>query len=288
MKRTRASRTALMVAYMRAVADVGVSHVPDFHDPTARVFLTAKGKRRLAKVEQQLRSGRHGMMFEFARVSADFMALRTSIIDAAVRAAIASGTRQLVILGAGLDGRAWRMSELAGVRVFEVDHPATQTYKRQHLEALSKPIANVEFVSVDFEHDSLDTALDRAGHDTTQPSCWIWEGVVMYLTRAAMRATLTTLATRSADGSTLIINYHTHMRRPIAGLLLRLLGEPMRSMWSPEEMAAELHAADFDVDEDSGVADWAERFATGDVRASAGRVMRVVVARKRAGSALGV
>ena len=288
MKRTRASRTALMVAYMRAVADVGVSHVPDFHDPTARVFLTAKGKRRLAKVEQQLRSGRHGMMFEFARVSADFMALRTSIIDAAVRAAIASGTRQLVILGAGLDGRAWRMSELAGVRVFEVDHPATQTYKRQHLEALSKPIANVEFVSVDFEHDSLDTALDRAGHDATQPSCWIWEGVVMYLTRAAMRATLPPIATRSADGSTLIINYHTHMRRPIAGLLLRLLGEPMRSMWSPEEMAAELHAAGFDVDDDSGVADWAKRFATGDVRANAGRVMRLVVARKRAGSALGV
>src|SRR5262245_57489514 len=97
------------------------------------------------------------------------MALRTSTIDAAVRAAVASGTRQVVILGAGFDGRAWRMQELAGIRVFEVDHPATQAAKRSHLGTLPPTMANVEFVSVDFERESLDTALARAGHDPTRP-----------------------------------------------------------------------------------------------------------------------
>src|SRR4051794_3819980 len=129
MNADRASRTAMMVAYMRAFADVGGSHVRDFRDPTARVFLNAKWTGKLAKLEKQVRSGRETMTLAASRVSADMMALRTSTIDAAVRAAIAGGTTQLVILGAGLDGRAWRMSELAGVRVFEVDHPATQTFK---------------------------------------------------------------------------------------------------------------------------------------------------------------
>src|SRR5215218_6503240 len=119
MNADRASRTAMMVAYMRAVADVGGSHIPGFRDPTARVFLNAKWAGRLAKLEGQIRSGRDSVTLAAARVSADLMALRTCTIDAAVRAAVVSGTAQVVILGAGLDGRAWRMSELAAVRVFE-------------------------------------------------------------------------------------------------------------------------------------------------------------------------
>ena len=282
MNADRASRTAMMVAYMRAVADAGASHVRDFHDPTARVFLNAKWSRRLAKLEQQVRSGRESMMLAASRVSADLMALRTATIDAAVRAAVARGTRQVVILGAGLDGRAWRMSELAGVRVFEVDHPATQAVKRSHLDRLPAAIANVTFVPVDFERDSLDAALASAGHDVSRPTCWIWEGVVMYLSRDAMRSTLAGVASRSANGSTLIVNYHTEPRRGLAALLLRLLGEPHRSNWSPDDMARDLGAAGFHVVEDSGVVEWATRFATGPVRTEVGRIMRIVVA-ERAG-----
>ena len=80
-----------------------------------------------------------------ARVMADMMALRTAAIDAAIRDAIAGGATQLVILGAGYDGRAWRMPELAGVKVFEVDHPATQGDKRTHLEELPPATGNVTF-----------------------------------------------------------------------------------------------------------------------------------------------
>jgi methyltransferase (TIGR00027 family) len=280
VKDGRASKTAMMVAYMRAVADVGATHVRDFHDPTARAFLNAEWTRRLAKIEQQVRSGHRGWSLAYAYVAADLMALRTVTIDDAVRAAISRGTTQVVILGAGLDGRAWRMRELAGVRVFEVDHPATQAFKREHVDALPPPIANVAFVPLDFVRDSLAAALVRAGHNATQPTCWIWEGVVMYLTPDAMRSTLRDIASRSAEGSTLIVNYHITMRRGLGGLLLRLLGEPVKSKWSPEEMAAELRAAGFYVVEDSGITDWMARHATTGVNARAGRIMRIVVSRR--------
>jgi methyltransferase (TIGR00027 family) len=268
----------MMVAYMRALADAGATHVRDFHDPTARVFLNARWTRRLAKVEAQLRTKRESIRLAFAHAAADLMAMRTKVIDAAVCDAVARGTRQLVILGAGLDGRAWRMRELAGVRVLEVDHPATQAVKRANLDKLPPSIAAVEFVSVDFEHQSLRDALARADHDAAQRTCWIWEGVVMYLTRAAMRSTLNDIASRSSPGSTIIVNYHTTMRRGIVGLILRALREPVRSAWSPAEMAEDLEAAGFAVREDSGGADWAARYAAGAVDLRAGRIMRVAVA----------
>ena len=280
MKSERPSRTALFVAFGRALADVGASHVPDFHDPIARIFLTDKGKRRLTKVEQHLREGRAGWMLAGARMSADMMALRTSAIDAAVRDAVAGGARQLVILGAGYDARAWRMKELAGVRVFEVDHPATQNAKRSHESQLPPPIGSVTFVPVNFESESLDAALDRAGHDRTRPTCWTWEGVVMYLTHDAMLGTLASIAVRSAAGSTLIVNYHDVNRRLLAALIFRLIGEPMISKWSPEEMAADLRAAGFMVHEDTGMADWARRFAPGAPQMQRGYFMRIAVARR--------
>jgi methyltransferase (TIGR00027 family) len=275
----------MMVAYMRALADAGASHVRDFRDPTARVFLNTKWSQRLAKIEQQVLSGREGLTLAFARVTADTIALRTATIDAAVRSAVAHGTRQVVILGAGLDGRAWRMRELTGVRVFEVDHPATQAVKRAHLDKLPRAIADVTFVPVDFERESLNTALARAGHDETRLTCWIWEGVVMYLTAEAMRSTLANIASRSAEGSTLIVNYHAETRRGPMGLLLSVLAEPVKSQWSREEMAGDLRAAGFDVIDDSGIEDWAKRFAMGTVDTRVGRVMRIVVARRRGNEA---
>jgi methyltransferase (TIGR00027 family) len=278
VKPFRPSRTARFVALGRALADSGLSHVPDFHDPTARVFLSAKGKRSLAKAEEAARSGKRSMRVETARVMADMIALRTAAIDVAVRHAIAGGARQLVILGAGYDGRAWRMPELAGVKVFEVDHPATQGDKRAHLAELPRAAGIVSFVSIDFEKESLDTVLQHAGHDGSSPTCWIWEGVVMYLTRDAMRATLAGIAARSAPGSTLIVNYHNAHRGLFARLLFRLIGEPQISAWSREEMAGDLRSVRFVVREDSGMADWNARFAQGKAKIERASYMRIAIA----------
>ena len=279
MKAERPSRTAHFVAHGRAMADAGLSHVADFHDPTARVFLNDKGKRSLARVEQAARDGKRSMGLEMARTMADMIALRTAALDTAGRDAIAAGARQLVILGAGYDGRAWRMPDLAGIKVFEVDHPATQGEKRARLAELPPAKGIINFVPINFEEESLNTALERAGHDRALPTCWIWEGVVMYLTREAMRATLRDIAARSAPRSTLIVNYHTAHRRFIARLIFRLIGEPQISSWTQDEMAADLRAAGFIVREDSGMIDWNNRFAHGKARIDRGFYMRIAVAR---------
>ncbi|MBW8771435.1 MAG: class I SAM-dependent methyltransferase [Gemmatimonadetes bacterium] len=155
MRAGRPSGTAHLVALGRAMADAGLSHVAGFHDPTARVFLSDKGRKSLAKTEQAYRAGARGFRVAAARMMADMMALRTSAIDAAVRAAIAEGARQLVILGAGYDGRAWRLPELAGVKVFEVDHPATQGDKRARVPELPAAQGIITFVPVNFERDAL-------------------------------------------------------------------------------------------------------------------------------------
>jgi methyltransferase (TIGR00027 family) len=274
----RVSKTAMMVAYMRALADAGASHVPGFRDPFARRFLNEKWARRLSKIRAKLRAGKKSITVAASRVAADMMALRTATIDAALEDAVANGIGQIVILGAGLDARAWRMPELAGARVFEVDHPATQEFKRRHVANFPPSIAEVVFVPIDFEQDSLEQALVSAGHDAGVATCWIWEGVVMYLTRDAMLATLRHLAARSAKGSELIINYHTELRRGLFGLILQLLGEPFKSRWSPTEMAADLSAVGFRAEEDSGVVDWATRFANGPVETKAGGSARIAVA----------
>ena len=280
MKGQRPSRTAHFVALGRAIADLGLSHIPNFRDPTARVFLNEKGQQSLAKIEQELGSGKRSMRVEMARGMADMIGLRTAAIDAAVRDAIALGARQLVILGAGYDGRAWRMPELAGVKVFEVDHPATQGEKRARVTALPPAAGILSFVSIDFERESLDSVLDRAGHDRSVPTCWIWEGVVMYLTRDAMLATLAGVAGRSARGSTLIVNYHTVHRRWLARLIFRLIGEPQISAWTPEEMATDLQPVGFVVHEDSGMIDWNARFARSQGKVERGAYMRIAIARK--------
>jgi methyltransferase (TIGR00027 family) len=281
MKTDRPSRTAQLVALGRAMADGGVSHVPGFSDPTARLFISDKSKRALETTQQAIRDGQTGVRLEYARVMADMMALRTTAIDTAVRDAIARGAKQLVILGAGYDGRAWRMKELAGVKVFEVDHPATQGAKKARVPELPPAIGDVTFVPMDFEKSSLGAALTRAGQDPALPTCWIWEGVVMYLTRDAMRATLKSIAERSAPGSTLIVNYHAENRKWFARLMFRLIGEPMISAWTPDQIAAEFASVGFDVLADTGMADWNATWAAGQGNVARGAYMRVVVAVRR-------
>lgn len=278
MKSNRPSSTAHFVTLGRALADAGLSHVPDFHDATARVFLSERGKRSLDKIEIA-RDGKRGMRYESARVMADMIALRTAAIDKAVREAISDGAKQLVILGAGYDGRAWRMPELAGVQVFEIDHPATQSEKRARIKELPPATGKVKFIPIDFARESLEKVLDKAGHDRSVPTCWIWEGVVMYLDRDVVRATLASIARRSAHGSTLIVNYHGPGRGFFAMLMFRLLGEPQISFWTKEEMEADLRSAGFVIREDSGMLDWNHQFAHGEAKVERGHYMRIATAR---------
>jgi methyltransferase (TIGR00027 family) len=124
-----------------------------------------------------------------------WLALRVAYLDRLVgRAVDQLSIRQVVILGAGYDTRAARLPR-AGVRFFEVDHPATQAAKRETLARLPRyPIDAATYVSCDFEHEDPVQRLVASGLLPREPALVIWEGVVMYLTDAAIRATATTLA----------------------------------------------------------------------------------------------
>ena len=277
MQQGRESQTAVIVCMGRALAH-GASGAARFSDPTALALLPPEARQRVERVRagEAPKDLRERVKWSLLAKQSKMMIARTVAIDDAVRA---GASRQVVILGAGLDGRAWRMPELAGVRVFEVDHPTTQGDKRVHISELSRPAGIIEFVSMDFERDSLDAVLKRAGHDRSSPTCWIWEGVVMYLARDVMRATLAGIARSSASGSTLIVNYHTLHRRFIARLMFRLIGEPQISAWTPDEMAADLRSAGFVVREDSSMADWNKRFAQNQAKVERAFYMRIANAR---------
>jgi methyltransferase (TIGR00027 family) len=164
------------------------------------------------------------------------MVVRTIAIDDALRAV---RSPQVVILGAGLDGRAWRMDELRDAIVYEVDHPDTQREKRARVPSLTQLARDVRFVPVDFTRDALDDALAAAGHDPTQPTTWIWEGVIMYLSPPEVESTLAVIGSRSCAGSRLIALYHAPFwLRHLVGIVVRRLGEPLRSTFTAQAMAA--------------------------------------------------
>ena len=260
MKPGTESQTAVMVAAARAAAH-GRTAVAAFSDPTALALLPEDVRQRV----EQLRAGVppkgfvEGAQRRFLEGRVKMMVPRTVAIDAAIRDA---ASPQLVILGAGLDGRAWRMPELAGTDVFEVDHPDSQRRKRERAASLKTTARDLRFVPVDFTRDRLEDALAAAGHDPARPTTWLWEGVVMYLERADIEATLRVVQARSAPGSDLVILYTSpSLIRKAAGLVLGLVGEPFRSAFSAEQMRSLLAGFRFSVVHDDDLATIAARLA---------------------------
>ncbi len=132
---------------------------------------------------------------------------RTRYIDDAVRAAIARGIRTVVILGAGLDTRPYRLRELAQVNVLEVDLPEVQAFKkRKLLRRFGDLPRNPRFIPVDFNSDSLHAALLRGGLNSQLPAIFVWEGVSQYLQPEAAAAVLDVIAARPG-GSELVFTY---------------------------------------------------------------------------------
>ena len=160
----------------------------------------------------------------FGRAAAS-MALRTRCLDDAVRSfAAAGGPRQIVILGAGLDARAWRLAdELRGCTIFEVDAPGSQRAKLAALARAGLDASAARFVAHDFEADgadSLPAKLRDAGLDaTSSPVLTVWEAVTMYLSRSAVAATLASIQAYSGHaGSRLAVSY---LQKPAAPRPLR-------------------------------------------------------------------
>ncbi len=202
MRQDRASLTAAIVAFARGAAAGDA-------DPVTRQLI---GRRYRRWLERAAAPGVVGlasktMIRTWTLGLVDHMALRTAAIDRALLDVVGDGARQVVVLGAGLDVRAWRLAELADVTVWEVDHPASQAFKRKRIGDKPPVAAEVRYAPIDFETDALADVLDGCGFDRGAPTFWIWEGVTMYLPAEATHATLAAISTLSAPGSGLAMTY---------------------------------------------------------------------------------
>jgi methyltransferase (TIGR00027 family) len=181
-----------------------------------------------------------------------FIAARSRFSEETMAACIARGCRQVVILGAGLDTFSLRNPH-AGITVYEVDYPATQTWKRERLAQAGVPIPpSLTFAPVDFEQQSLADGLAFAGFRRDQPAYFQWLGVTPYLTREAIVATLDFVA--SIKGAEIAFeyaepfeNYPADMQANLRGLAARAasIGEPWISLFDPPDMAALMRERSF-------------------------------------------
>lgn len=194
------SRTAVRVALRRAAHQI-LDKPLVFEDPLALQMIgrevAAALEKNPARFESQLGSS----------TLRAFLAVRSRIAEEALAKAIENGVRQYVVLGAGMDTYAYRHT-VPGLRVFEVDYPATQDWKRMRLKesGLAEP-DSLTFVPVDFEHQPLGDALTGAGLATAEPAFFSWLGVTPYLTKASVWATLTIVAGLAKAGGGITFDY---------------------------------------------------------------------------------
>ena len=260
MKPDASSRTALMVARQRAAHQV-LDRGSILHDPFALKLLREDGKDVLQFANQH----------PSASIGRLFTAARSRIAEDALSEAVERGVRQIVILGAGLDTFALRNPHTAlEVRIYEVDHPATQAWKRACLaEAQIALPPSLIFVPVDFERDNLGEQLMAAGFQQNSPAFFSWLGVVPYLTQDAIGRTLDYIA--SIPNSEVVFDY---MESPEAfsdelqqiekarAEQLEKLGERSATRFEPAAMAALLRSLGFRANEDIDYREIASRFAS--------------------------
>ena len=241
MESGRPSKTALRVAMRRAAHQV-LDRPPVLDDPLAVPLLGAgfaiDGEREKHPISRAFRA---------------FMAARSRYAEDRLAEAVEGGVAQYVVLGAGLDTFALR-NPFKRLRVFEVDFPPTQEWKRALLAGAGiAPPANLTFVPLDFEHNTLANGLAGAGFDSSLPAFFGWLGVVPYLTLEAFRATLDVIAGMPA-GTQVAFDYAVSpetlsppRRRVFDALAARVAaaGEPFKLFFTPEDLDAELRCGGF-------------------------------------------
>jgi methyltransferase (TIGR00027 family) len=254
MHEAQPSRTALRVALRRAAHQVHDARPLVFDDPLAVRILgpefADEVKRTPDSAKRPFSAGLRAWVVARARLAEDTLA--TGVAEL--------GVCQYLVLGAGLDTFACR-NPYPNVRVFEVDHPATQAWKLKMLTAAGiVPPPTARFVAVDFERDSLRAKLKSAGFNFAKPTVTAWLGVVPYLTAEAFRATMRVLSSTAA-GSEVVFDYSQPREAlpPVEQLMLdslsarvALAGEPFQLFFTPDRLAEELDWLGLRVVEDLG------------------------------------
>lgn len=221
MRKGQSSTTASGIAALRAYESDKPEGERICNDQYARLFV---GKAMNATMKFFFRIG-------FDKIKGPdvvgYLVVRCRYMDDYLASYIKDGIKQLVILGAGFDSRAYRFEQLKGhVKVFEVDHPATQQVKREKLNKIFGGVPDgVVLVPVDFNTQKLEDRLRESGYDERLKTLFIMEGVVFYLTPEAVDGTLAFIANHSGDGSSVIFDYTeksvvdgTHRRSEISSM----------------------------------------------------------------------
>ena len=262
------SKTAQFMALFRALESTYPRERRLFEDPFALRFLSPALKAVVhgSKIACVQRGGVRLLdgVWSGARASG---VTRTRLIDDFLRQGIEAGCAQVVILGAGYDSRAYRLPELKGLRVFEVDHPSTLRLKRAKIQKSGADCGHVAYAEIDFLRQSLTQALEEAEFDRALPAFFIWEGVTNYLTEAAVRQTLAYIGSL-APGAMLAFTYvhrdaidapEAHVKTGVSRLLKKQ-GEPWTYGILPEELPALLRGCGLALLEDIGSVDYRKRY----------------------------
>ena len=244
MREAKPSQTAIATAFLRAL-HVAVGDAPHvFEDAAAAAYLPANQQRYLEWLEgiaERWRGRFRPRRYAAADVGSQIL-VRARYAEDSLAAAVSRGCERYVILGAGLDTYAERhIDDRDPLPVIEIDHPATQKWKRARLteQGRTQPPA-VTYRPVDLERVPLGVALD----DIDAPQFISWLGTTYYLTRDAIANTLSSLYDHSAPGSELVLDYWREPRvlsiNPIlhwgARFAMALQPEPLRSFFNPHEM----------------------------------------------------
>jgi methyltransferase (TIGR00027 family) len=246
MEQALPSRTALRVAQRRAAHQLFDARPLVLDDPIAVPILGPRA-------EELHRTPGRSTLFKPRPYSIGiraFVVARSRYAEDLLAQAVARSVTQYVLLGAGLDTFAHRNPH-PSLRVFEVDHPATQQWKRELLRDGSLPEpSRLTYVPVDFERQSLARQLHAAGFDSTVPSFFAWLGVVPYLTLDAFRATVRFIAGQP-PGSGVVFDYgqpraalppREQLAHDSLAARVQSAGEPFQLFFTPEQVASELAA----------------------------------------------
>jgi methyltransferase (TIGR00027 family) len=243
MQQSVPSRTALRVALRRAAHQLYDTPPLVLDDPIAVPILGKEYLPELHKTATKLEK-------PFSVGLRAFLVARSRYAEDNLARSVAHGVTQYVLLGAGLDTFAHR-NPFPQLRVFEVDHPATQQWKRELLATSSLPVPqNLIYAPVDFERQSLSEQLVSAGFNPQIPTFFAWLGVVPYLTLEAFRVTIQFVASQPA-GSGIALDYgQPRSALPFLEKLahdslaarVQLAGEPFQLFFTPPEIATELTA----------------------------------------------
>jgi methyltransferase (TIGR00027 family) len=238
------SRTAQRVAIRRAAHQL-LDLPRVFDDPLALRIIGSEAAEELRSNPKEDHA--------FSRAFRAFMAARSRYAEDELARAVALGVRQYVVLGAGLDTFAYRNPH-AGLRVFEVDHPATQLWKREQLQEAVIPIPpSLNFVPIDFERQTLANGLAQSEFSATAAAFFSWLGVTPYLTRDACMATLGFIAKMPA-GSAVVFDFavdpallNAGQRQALEALSARVAryGEPFQLFFDPVKLQQDLKTMGF-------------------------------------------